>query len=351
MQAQNKGKKAMTKKETNHIPKMDKVEKKKPAEKKKPVEKKKPTEKKKPVEKTNVTTTTKKVVKDIPKMDRVEKKKPAEKTNVTTTKKVQYKKKITNNPVGNKITKPPSSSSPVTTTHSNTSSPVTTTRSKPNVLYCTSDRKIKIDTTDTETMKKIFNELFRYIYECYQLDHSMMKKKYEKNIGSKIMDFDDVDHEDTDSKWEENRCRDFCSGDQDDIPYVYKKTGEPLEPKDYRYLGNLNKFLSMNTTEKNGDMTNTKKIIFDGLHKLNLININGSNSDSRGVRSLDWHMEFHENYLIENPEGINLDQIIIGLFKIKSHKFENWYELYSSIKSMRIENGTLLVYVMFDHGS
>lgn len=84
----------------------------------------------------------------------------------------------------------------------------------------------------------------------------------------------------------------------------------------------------------------------------------GVNSDTRGTRPLDSHLKFHPSYTIERDHRITLHDFIIASYKIKSHKFENWYELISRAKTVTISKaqGTkagsaMTIDIGGDHGS
>ncbi len=82
-----------------------------------------------------------------------------------------------------------------------------------------------------------------------------------------------------------------------------------------------------------------------------LTNNCGVNNDARGVRSLDWKLHYWNKYDVSRNEGITLDDLIIASYKIRSHKFENNYELFTGIKKAAYGNGVLYGLCRFDHGS
>jgi hypothetical protein len=70
---------------------------------------------------------------------------------------------------------------------------------------------------------------------------------------------------------------------------------------------------------------NLKTMIY--LHfSICLINELGINWDSRGTENIDLEFDdFHSDWII--PKGVTtISNLANGFFKIKSHKFDNWYE-------------------------
>lgn len=82
-----------------------------------------------------------------------------------------------------------------------------------------------------------------------------------------------------------------------------------------------------------------------------LSNLNGVNNDYRGVRDIDWKLYYWSTFEVNNRRGVNFGDLIIAAFKIRSHKFENWYELFTGVKRANFMQGRLTVGIKFDHGS
>ena len=46
-----------------------------------------------------------------------------------------------------------------------------------------------------------------------------------------------------------------------------------------------------------------------------------------------------------------MHDLIIALYKVKSHKFDDWYEMFTSVKNHQITNTCIYIEVDFDHES
>ncbi|AEQ60172.1 hypothetical protein [Acanthamoeba castellanii mamavirus] len=137
-----------------------------------------------------------------------------------------------------------------------------------------------------------------------------------------------------------------------DDKYVYKFDGDLSE----RYENNkltekLHEYFTNNSP---------KNLKLDGVIKLTLINNDGVNVDRRGVRDIDWKLHFWPEYVIYNEKNITFHDLIIACHKIKSHKFDRWYEMYRAkfdeFYVLKNSNGKkvnkeITAIVLFDHGS
>lgn len=109
--------------------------------------------------------------------------------------------------------------------------------------------------------------------------------------------------------------------------------------------------ISKNNEQKLFDMlTNIEKykdyLFFNG--KVELRNRSGFNDDERGSNFCLVDIPFHESVTMTNP---TLKDIVNMFYKIKSHKFDKWYEMYSSTKIIRKTKNVLILDIEFDHGS
>lgn len=95
----------------------------------------------------------------------------------------------------------------------------------------------------------------------------------------------------------------------------------------------------------------TRKVKFMNIHRLTVNNKYGINPDTRGTRVLDWKLMFHPTFTITNPRDITLHDLIIAVYKTKSHKFENWYEAVIEVDNVVLKNGNLEFDLTVDHGS
>jgi hypothetical protein len=203
------------------------------------------------------------------------------------------------------------------------------------------NNKLILDYND-ESIEKKFGEILRYVYNHFELDHDLMLDYYE-DVNAP-MDYDYV----TDTK-DLDMYINFWSNDKKDEKYIYfpQKKFDNRWYDDYPDLiKNINNFIDKKTT---------KFLKLDKVKKIVLINSRGKyrciNNDSRGVRQADWKLHTWHKYEITNNDGITFADLIIACYKIKSHKFENNYELYCGIEKISLVNGMLSITVNFDHGS
>ena len=89
------------------------------------------------------------------------------------------------------------------------------------------------------------------------------------------------------------------------------------------------------------------KILLIGYTTMKIRNISGFNSDHRGSDHCQIFLKFYDKFVIHGP--ITLDKFIDVSYKIKSHKFDNWYEFFWGIYVTK-NNNDLSVSVQFDHG-
>lgn len=83
-----------------------------------------------------------------------------------------------------------------------------------------------------------------------------------------------------------------------------------------------------------------KKVIFE--------NIRGFNYDHRGSDHTFIKLDYFDKYQL--PDN-TLKSFLEGLYKIKSHKFDKWYELFCKIKSLTQKGNQIIIQFNFDHGS
>jgi hypothetical protein len=93
------------------------------------------------------------------------------------------------------------------------------------------------------------------------------------------------------------------------------------------------------------------KLYTDNVKFVALSNHRGDNDDARGIRYLDWKLYYWKEFDVYNESGITLHDLIIAAYKIKSHKFDAWFELFCNINSLRIDDDSLHIGTKFDHGS
>ena len=82
--------------------------------------------------------------------------------------------------------------------------------------------------------------------------------------------------------------------------------------------------------------------------EINLKNENGVNKDHRGSDHTRIILDFHDNFNL--PKNCTLQEFADGCYRVKSHKFYHWYELYVGASIEQSEK-KLNIHLGFDHGS
>lgn len=212
--------------------------------------------------------------------------------------------------------------------------------------------QIYINATDDVT--SIVNDVFQYIYDAYKLDYNAMNKIY-KDVEADGSFDDTLDDNDSEARWEHN----FEPNIRQDDEYVYKSSGEYDGIDDWEAYVGKNKYIvgKYSNLELIGkihsalNMHSPKKVKIKGVKEFMLLNMSGINNDVRGIRELDWKLYYWSHFFVKNESGISLDDLIVAAFKVKSHKFEGWYEMYCGIDNALIINDKLVAGITFDHGS
>lgn len=234
----------------------------------------------------------------------------------------------------------------------------------------------------SKNIHKKLNGILYYIYENCPLDYEKMKTQY-KNVKG-ISNFDCVKHDpdiffksDTSNNSDTSDSSDGSDNEELDI---YDRTRVSFEPsfknnnsidKKYIYkfknkydpayednseirklILEINEYLTSGKSIKKS----AKKLKIRGIKKINIKNESGINNDVRGVRDVDWKLHFWDNYTVENENDITFHDLIFMAHKIKSHKFDTWYELYGDITFFKLKKYSedykeIEMIVRFYHGS
>jgi hypothetical protein len=97
-------------------------------------------------------------------------------------------------------------------------------------------------------------------------------------------------------------------------------------------------------------ISDPKKTIFHQFNRVTVRNTSGFNDDHRGSDHCAIKLDFWDSYEINGPV-ITVYDLLVALYKVKSHKWDIWYEMFSNVDSHSLENGHLTIEVSFDHGS
>lgn len=83
--------------------------------------------------------------------------------------------------------------------------------------------------------------------------------------------------------------------------------------------------------------------------KVKLVNVAGINTDHRGADTEEGaSLPYHASFML--PKTFTLGQLADAFYRIKSHKFDAWYELFTRVK-VKCKVDYILLEVDFDHGS
>lgn len=85
-----------------------------------------------------------------------------------------------------------------------------------------------------------------------------------------------------------------------------------------------------------------------GSQAILLINPCGVNSDHRGSDHCKVSMDFHSEYILQLP--CTLMDFMKAVYRLKSHKWDKWYELYGGVTTEQTSNFVRACF-SFDHGS
>lgn len=85
---------------------------------------------------------------------------------------------------------------------------------------------------------------------------------------------------------------------------------------------------------------------------VHLVNPKGVNWDHRGANHTRLELDFFDELNLKRDKDgcIAYSKLACALYKLKSHKFDNWYEMYIGTETL-VKNGNLYAKVDFDHGS
>jgi hypothetical protein len=207
-----------------------------------------------------------------------------------------------------------------------------------------------IKSTYTKAYKmneELMQELLYFVNKCTELKYFMYKNKRYKQYSNIWADGDYIDDtpecESYDTcditKYTNKIVPKHCS----DVKYITKR-----KHTDDNWIEE-----EMSTIKKNKMMNillkyDKKSIVFVGINKYVFINTRGFNEDHRGSTHCKLYVK------MENVVGfkgmITLYDLIHIFYRLKSHKFDKWYEMYCESKVFS-DNNSYIIKLNFDHGS
>lgn len=192
------------------------------------------------------------------------------------------------------------------------------------------------------------NTLIECLYNNSCIDHVEYK---DKNYYEGVAYDDDVPEH---KLWNDETCKgDICEWEcfepyrvlyPDDIKYIMRINNHIVVDEELGY-DNLD-FVEEIVNQHNDVGC---KIILCGYDSIVFKNLSGINSDHRGETKCFIELPLHDEYKIDLP--CDLETFAEAIHKIKSHKWDYWYELFGAcVKFEEIDN-ILYVDLTFDHGS
>lgn len=198
-----------------------------------------------------------------------------------------------------------------------------------------------------------FGDITRYVYSQYSIEKILYKnKEYRETISyytmNNILTVNRPEHDKNkicecmiDYRTDEQIKYEIIPNNVFDIKYIYFKDSSSLYDNEFENIELINKMRKME------DITNVK---FIGYKNIKFTNISGINYDHRGSNHTNIYLPFEESTMVKLP--ITLDVIIDKLFRLKSNKFDKWYELYvETIVKKNKKKDIIYINVKFDHGS
>lgn len=90
-------------------------------------------------------------------------------------------------------------------------------------------------------------------------------------------------------------------------------------------------------------------LLFEIEHEITLVNKSGFNDDHRGSDHTKIILDFNDDWTVKGNRFVDFAEAV---FRIKSHKFDSWYELFcDSHFETNLEGTKFAVMCDFDHGS
>ena len=89
-------------------------------------------------------------------------------------------------------------------------------------------------------------------------------------------------------------------------------------------------------------------VLLVGFNNLTIRNDCGKNKDHRGSNHCNIYLPMHDKVVM--TKFATLYDLAIAYYRLKSHKWDRWYELFSYAMPVRKKND-IIVNLVFDHGS
>jgi hypothetical protein len=209
-----------------------------------------------------------------------------------------------------------------------------------NTSYCTLSINGKQQKMTTNLAQTFFHAIMKFSPQISNIKYNNVEYDIDNHSDRSLLTISQEDALDIEYYFDESLEIDNEYLDDCIIDEYYGERSDKFKKSVYDIIMNMLNNLDLNTSF---DIGSCDQIMFK--------NIRGINYDKRGTRD-NILLPYHEKYTIDCP--FTLDEFLTGYHKIKSHKFDYWYELYGKCK-LKFEKindlETLVIECDFDHGS
>ena len=211
---------------------------------------------------------------------------------------------------------------------------------------------------------RFWSELLRGIYDSFEIYYVVNKGKNYMNCSSMWYDATEIREKFKQEKIKIVHKEHICSSyfecnikskinvknvDVNEIKYIFGgKFRFDDENFDKEYYVKVKTLLEEIENKNETHTISNIKFVLEKEKSVKIINDHGINEDHRGSDHMIIKLPFMSNVELNNE--FTLKDLIIACTNIKSHKFDNWYEMYCYSKC-EIMNNQIIINTIFDHGS
>jgi len=220
----------------------------------------------------------------------------------------------------------------------------------------------EIDATDTLMMKYLTIYCYRAIEIDYIVYNGMIYYQRTNSLHTSIKDRPEHDPDVECSEHliypdPEDRCHileDIFPDDNEvhyelvyngNKKYLYDDDGDFIDDDDYDPKEDRSKYT---TFLENIKVIGMENIILKNVRSIMLYNPSGRNNDHRGSDHCKIDLKYYKNYELDCP--VTLKNFFEGLYRMKSHKWDNNYELFGECWP-HMHGEDLHISLKFCHGS
>lgn len=199
-----------------------------------------------------------------------------------------------------------------------------------------------------DELKSILHDLIKFCYNTTEIRYVTYKDRKYYNSTNQWYDRKEEPGDENRDYDPNMECENYDS--DCDFDKIYPKKSDKVQ-----YIIEYNKKL----TNWNDDYVNTdlirkilhigpEKVLLTGLDFISVDNHRGVNPDHRGSDHCKIYLECYDTFRMGCP--IDLLTFANNLYRIKSHKWDKWYELFCGVVLINNKD-SLRIIMEFDHGS